>query len=206
MLLPTPPKISKKARPKMLFFKYSFSAVRRKVLLRTPPKISKKARPEMLFFKYSFSAVHRKVLLPTPPKISKKARREMFEAQIKAKDEMQEMVKQQQMELQLQDPATAAAAYQYYQQQGFIDYPGQGEYPPAAAPGSHEVVYQDAAGMPLSATYQDGTAVIQMPTGPGISMAVPQGTLVEVLPHPCVCIRIALASSLYVKHGNDLVQ
>ena len=104
----------------------------------------------------------------------------MFEAQIKAKDEMTEMVKQQQMDLQLQDPATAAA-YQYYQQQGFIDYP-QGEY--AAAPG--EVLYQDAAGMPVSAPYQDGGAVMQMPPGPGIPMAVPQGTLEKVLQLPCV--------------------
>ena len=140
-------------------------------MLLPPPKISKKARREMLFFRYGLSTVHRKILLPTPPKISKKARREMFEAQIKAKDEMTEMVKQQQMELHLQDPATAAA-YQYYQQQGFIDYP-QGEY--AAAPG--EVLYQDGAGMPVSAPYQDGGAVIQMPPGPGIPMAVQQGTL-----------------------------
>ena len=131
----------------------------------------------------------RKVLLPTPPKMSKKERREQFEAQIKAKDEMQK----QQLQQQLQDPA---AAYQYYQQQqqqqqGFIEFPGQVDYPVPAQP---EVMYQDGTGMSVAAPYQDGTAVVPMQPGPGVPMAVPSG-MVVVLCHDsvlglCLCQKV----------------
>ena len=126
---------------------------------------------------------HRKVLLPTPPKMSKKERREQFEAQIKAKDEMQK----QQLQQQLQDPAAAYQYYQQQQQQGFIEFPGQVDYPVAAQP---EVMYQDGTGTPVAAPYQDGTAVVPMQPGPGVPMAVPSG-MVEVLCDDsvlCLCV------------------
>ena len=116
------------------------------------------------------------MLLPTPPKISKKERRELFEAQIKAKDEMQKQQLQQ-----LHDPAPA---YQYYQPQGFIDYQGQVDYPVPVQPGNHEVMYQEGAGMPVVASYQDGSTVIPMPAGPSVPMATPAGILVASSLYP----------------------
>ncbi|XP_052080137.1 uncharacterized protein LOC127718205 isoform X2 [Mytilus californianus] len=72
----------------------------------------------------------RKVLLPTPPKISKEERRQIFEAQVKAQEEMAE-IERQQREAYLQQFYSDPNNYMYYGQdpncplpQGFQVQPG----------------------------------------------------------------------------------
>ncbi|XP_076088856.1 uncharacterized protein LOC143059261 isoform X2 [Mytilus galloprovincialis] len=77
-----------------------------------------------------FSDRPRKVLLPTPPKISKEERRQIFEAQVKAQEEMAE-IERQQREAYLQQFYSDPNNYMYYGQdpncplpQGFQVQPG----------------------------------------------------------------------------------
>lgn len=57
----------------------------------------------------------RKVLLPTPPKMSKEERRQIFEAQVKAQEEMAE-IERQQREAYLQQFYADPNNYMYYGQ------------------------------------------------------------------------------------------
>lgn len=57
----------------------------------------------------------RKVLLPTPPKMSKEERRQIFEAQVKAQEEMAE-IERQQRQAYLQQFYSDPNNYMYYGQ------------------------------------------------------------------------------------------